>query len=189
MKLTGKKFLIILLYARGESGQFNEKIIGRTRLMKMGFIFKQEKLKLFEKDMYSEENAFPEFTAWKYGPFSKDLLTDLEFLINQKYIDVDISSLAPIKEELEEYQFWVDDLDDFRIREYDQEVFTLSEIKGIPKAIEYWNILTDNQKDIITDFKKRLNQIPLNKILEYVYKKYSAAGYTDKSLIKDKFFY
>lgn len=186
MKLTGKKFLLILLYSPAEKDSFNIPISGRTRLMKMGFLFEQEVLQDFKKDKTFEDIELPEYFSWKYGPFSKTLLNDLEFLINQQYINVNISTNAPIPEELEEYEFWVEDLDDFQAREYEEEIFSLTNNKGIPKALEIWRILSSNQKKLLIDFKRVLNQACLDRILEYVYKKYKK-NYTDKSLIRDKY--
>ena len=153
----------------------------------MGFIFEKEILNSFKKDSNFEEIILPNFFPWNYGPFSKDLLIDLEFLINQDYIQINMSTAAPLKVELEEYQYWVDDLDDFRAREYDQEVFSLTSEKGIPKVLEIWDNLTNNQKNIMSEFKNKFNTVPLNAILDYVYKKYKIEGYTDKSLIKNRF--
>ena len=191
MKLTGKKFILLLLYTPTVGNKANVPIAGRTRLMKMGFLFDEEVRDDFQKDKTFDEIALPEYFAWKYGPFSGELLNDLEFLINQEYIKVQ-SGNAPISAEMAEaeygeYHFWVDDMDEFHSREYDEEIFQLSKEKGIPKAEEIWNILSDNQKKLLCEFKKVLNRASLNRILEYVYKKYHKDGYIDKSLIRERY--
>ena len=96
-----------------------------------------------------------------------------------------ISLNAPLAAELDEYSYWIDDLDDFQSIEYEEEIFSLSE-KGAEKARVLWLELTKNQKDLLTNFKSQLNKAPLDRILEYVYKKYKE-NYTDKSLIRDKY--
>jgi len=192
MKLTGKKFILLLLYSPTTTGdKVNVPIAGRTRLMKMGFLFKEEVLSDFQKDRTFDEVVLPEYFAWKYGPFSGEFLNDLEFLINQEYIK-SRSGSSPIPAELDEaeygeYDFWVEDMDEFRVREYDEEVFELTEEKGLPKAKEIWDALSENQKKYLIEFKRVLNRASLNKILEYIYKKYQKEGYIDKSLIRERY--
>ena len=159
--------------------------------MKMGFIFKEELRSDFEKDKTFEELALPEYFAWKYGPFSGELLNDLEFLVNQNYINA-TSRGTPIEAsiaeaEFAEYDYWVDDMDEFRSREYDEECFELTQEKGVPKAEEIWGILSENQKNILSEFKKVMNRASLSRILEYVYKKYHKEGYVEKSLVRERY--
>ena len=185
--LTGKKLLFLLLYAPIKNNKFNIPISGRTRLMKMGFLFNEELKSYFEKDSNFVKINLPEYFSWKYGPFSTDFLNNLEFLINQNYIKVSVNiGNAPIPEELAEYEYWIENMDEFESKEYEEEVFTLNN-KGIQKAKEIWNILTKNQKNILIEFKDVLNRSPLYRILEYVYKKYSKEGYIDKSIIREKY--
>ena len=64
MKLSGKKFVLLLLYAPTSGNNVNIPIAGRTRLMKMGFLFKKEIKNDFEKDETFEEIALPEYFAF-----------------------------------------------------------------------------------------------------------------------------
>jgi uncharacterized protein YwgA len=191
-KLTGKKFILLLLYSPTTNGdKVNVPIAGRTRLMKMGFLFNKEVLSDFQKDRTFDEVVLPEYFAWKYGPFSGELLNDLEFLINQEYIR-SRSGSSPIPAEMDEaeygeYDFWVDNMEESRIREYDKEVFDLTKEKGMPKAEEIWSVLSENQKKCLMEFKEVLNRASLNKILEYIYKKYQKEGYIDKSLVRERY--
>ena len=187
MKLTYKKLILLFLYSPITEApkKYNVPIQGRTRLMKMGFLFKEELLTEFRKDHSFNDIDLPEFMAWKYGPFSADFLNDVEFLLNQEYILVKYCG-NPITAEIEEYTYWIEDNGFYETNEYIQEQFTLSE-KGISKAKEFWGIMSDNQKRIIIEFKQVLNRAPLSRILEYVYKKYEKQGYTDKSLIRERY--
>lgn len=117
MKLTGKKFLLVLFYSPTKGNNFNIPIIGRTRLMKMCFLFKKEILADFKK----------------------------------------------------------------------QEVFKLTEKKGVKKAAEIWSLLTKNQEKLLMESKRVLNAAPLYRIMDYVYKKYKKEGYTDRYLIREKY--
>ena len=187
MILTGKKFILLILYTPNKEGMFNIPIAGRTRFMKTVFLFDKEFRQDFEKDKSFEEINIPEFIPWRYGPFSRDLLNDLEFLINQLYIKVSVSNRAPIPEELDEYMYWIEDLNEFQSREYDEEIFELTEDKGIPRATEIWTLLSKDQEKLLIEFKDALNSAPLDRILKYVYKKYKKEGYTDKSVIRKKY--
>jgi uncharacterized protein len=186
-KLTGKKFLLLLLYTPMENTKPNAPISGRTRLMKMGFLFKEELLPDFKKGTSIEisDTDLPEFFSWNYGPFSKDLLNDLEFLINQEYVSCSYGNNAPLPEELAEYEYWVEDIDNPSVSEYQEQVFQLMD-KGICKVKELWQMLTSDQRTLLTRFKTILNKAPLDRILDYVYKKYKDS-YTDKSLIREKY--
>ena len=193
MKLTGKKFILMLLYSPVEGEKTNIPISGRTRFMKMGFLFDKELKKDFEKDKIFEEILMPEYFAWKYGPFSKELLNDLEFLINQEYIEVlygpdnsPFSSVFSTIREYERFEYWIENFEDYASEEYNEEIFKLTH-KGILKAEKIWQILTKNKKNILIEFKYSLNRAPLDKILKYVYKKYSKEGYIDNSLIREKY--
>lgn len=192
MKLTGKKLILLLLYAPTVGEKVNEPIAGRTRLMKMVFLFKEEVLIDFQRDKTFDEVDLPEYFAWKYGPFSSELLNDLEFLVNQLYIcrsesEAAVSDLVVSEAELREYDFWVDDVDEFQTKEYAEEVFELTVERGIPKAKEIWDRLSKNQKKYLHEFKQVLNRAPLSRIIEYVYKKYRKNGYVDKSLIRERY--
>lgn len=192
MKLTGKKLILLLLYAPTRGEKVNEPIAGRTRLMKMVFLFKEEVLNDFQRDKTFDEVALPEYFAWKYGPFSSELLNDLEFLVNQLYIcrsesEAVVSDLVVSEAELREYDFWVDDVDEFQTKVYAEEVFELTVERGIPKAKEIWDRLSKNQKKYLHEFKEVLNRAPLSRIIEYVYKKYRKKGYVDKSLIRERY--
>ena len=187
MKLTGKRFLVMLLYSPTEGTQVNASISGRTRLMKMGFLFREELLKDFIKDTSFDEIKLPEYYAWKYGPFSRDLLNDLEFLINQEYVDVEYSKNQPMPEELAEYDHWIGDLNDFDSSEYSEEVFRLAKPKGLSKGKELWGNLSENQRKLLKEFKRSLVEVSLDRILLYVYRNYKK--YTDKSLIRERYLY
>ncbi|MCK4819824.1 hypothetical protein KA005_28930, partial [bacterium] len=183
---------LLFLYAPTKGDEVNVPISGRTRLMKMGFLFKEEILSDFQKDKTFDEVDLPEYFAWKYGPFSSELINDLEFLVNQEYIcrtedGSTVSDLVVSEVEFREYEFWVEDIDEFQTKEYNEEVFELTVEKGIPKAKEIWDKLSKNQKKYLHEFKEVLNRAPLSRIIEYVYKKYRKKGYIDNSLIRERY--
>lgn len=198
MKLTGKKLMLLLLYTPDKKGVLNYPITGRTRLMKMIFLFEKEILIDFRKDTQINLVNFPDFFAWKYGPFSKDVFNDLEFLINRQYIKASLSTNVSLPEETAEYRYWEEkNIDELNIEEYEEEysrfneyveeIFELTTELGLPKAESFWKNLSKSQQDILVKFKTVLNEAPLAKILEYVYRKYKDAGLIEKSIIKGRF--
>ncbi len=86
-KLKSGDWLLLILYSSGINEDINEPITGKTRLVKLIFVFEKECLPLFKKgDCAIDENSLPEFFAWKFGPMSKDVLEDLDFFIKIKFI-------------------------------------------------------------------------------------------------------
>jgi len=190
MKIKGKRLLLLLMYSPTDKKETNIPISGRTRLMKMAFLFKEEMADNFRKIRNIDEFELPEFYAWNYGPFSRDLLNDLEFLINNGLVKVNIgnenSSISAEIDEYKRFEYWVEDLSEYQVNEYDEEIFCLTE-KGIEKAVPIWNELNARQKSTLKEFKNILVKATLDRILRYVYKKYEEQGYTDNSLIREKY--
>ncbi len=188
LSLTSKRTLLLLLYSPGISGEFCEPIEGRTRIIKMMFLFKKEIEKELLKDKNIDSIQMPEFIPWSYGPFSKEIYDDIEFLINNYYIKEDNTNKEMHDYELKEYQYWVDD---FLFEDEKEllvslpyvEIFEL-EKDGISFVKEnIYSFLTNNQKIIIKKFKKSINGSSLEAILRYTYVNYP--DYTKKSKIRD----
>lgn len=76
----GTDLLLLLLYARGSSGQINEPIGGITRL--------QKELFLVQKRLKDEgiKYKYP-FRPYRMGPFSRDLYRDVEWLKSEHIIE------------------------------------------------------------------------------------------------------
>lgn len=184
MKLTGKKLLLLLLYAPSHGVRFNSPIAGRTRLMKIVFLFEEEFLERFRQDQTVEEFDLPTYYPWKYGPFSAQLLNDLEFLVNRGYISL-VRCEDASAEELDEISYWLDEYGDTVVGEYVQESFSLTADKGCERAKGYWEELSENQRHVLVELKERFVSASLDRILEYVYKTYGE--YTDESVIRDRY--
>ena len=67
-KLLGSDYLLLLLYINDK-----EPIKGSVRLMKMMFLFNEQIAPALKKKGLDSEKL-PDFIAYNYGPFSKDLL-------------------------------------------------------------------------------------------------------------------
>ena len=71
---TGKELLLSFLYSPGNGEAVNEPILGRTKLVKMMFIFEKE----ISKDFFKEKDvSLPEFIPYLYGPYSAQVMDDL----------------------------------------------------------------------------------------------------------------
>lgn len=192
-QLSGKDLLLALLYSSGISSNYNEPIVGRTRLTKMIYLFEKEIYKEFFKDI---EIKLPEFQPYHYGPFSKELFEDLRFFISIDFIKTDetpvpISSAekyeSSIKDEdADEDDCWNDAT--FEEEEDDDDVelkyYLSSRGKKYVKD-EIWDIFSETQQNNLINFKKKINSISLDSLLRYVYNKYPEDA--TKSSIADRY--
>ena len=185
-----KDFLLLLLYSKGKTDSFNESIIGRTRMVKMMFLFMEEALKYFKENTRVEEDNFYQFFAWKYGPFSQEIYDDITFFNFIGFLKIENSQEKKIAESYNEWEMWLDEtsLDEApsiedtplsQINNLREEKFTLTS-KGEKYARELYNTLTSNQTELLTNFKSKLVSAPLRAILNYVYNRYP------KTTIKSK---
>jgi uncharacterized protein YwgA len=177
-KINNRKDLLLLLfYSPGATEQINEPISGRTRLMKMLFLFKQEGWEHFKKGTDITEDNFYQFFEWDFGPFSKDVYDDLTFFILREFIEVRNLDQESLPESVGEWKEWlmvsgVDfDREEFGIDEYFEEEFCLKK-KGIEFTESMYNSLSKSQTEFLKSFKAKFNNTPLRAILRYVYTKY-----------------
>jgi hypothetical protein len=188
-KLNGADFLLILLYLDNK-----KPIKGAVRLMKMMFLFEKEIAGLLKNKGLDSANL-PEFFAYNYGAFSKDVYEQVEFFKSIGFVTVrDIYA----KEEMAE----VDDVEDepfinelYQRGNRDIQVSKIDgnyyEYKIAPKGIEFIEqkiidaeLITESQLNILAKFKVKINSLSPKQILRYTYTKYPE--YTVNSLIKDE---
>lgn len=180
-KLNGADYLLLLLY-------LNEKkpIYGAIRLTKMMFLFNEEIAPLLKKSG-AECQKLPEFIAYNYGPFSKDVYEQIELFRGIKFIQVtDIKA----QEEMAE----VDDWEEMAFtEEVSSQGYSLNtngsyyryQLLSTGERFVKENIineLTAEQINILSQFKQKISELSPKQILKYVYTKYPK--YTEKSLIK-----
>lgn len=180
---SSKDLLMLLLYAKGRSGEACEAIVGRTRLMKMVFLFDEEIRKKFNLEEVVPKGILPEFEAYDYGPFSAQVYDDLEFLVNMGFVDVSaFGSRELLADEAEEYEYWQAISGD-EDRPF-QEQFTLTDVgtKFVEKKLK--SELTDEQWQVLDDFKKRCTSASVTALLKYVYARYPKM--ITKSKIRDQ---
>lgn len=186
-KMKKEDLILCFLYANGVTESVNEPISGRTRLIKLIFIFKEDYSKQFNKDnLVISEKDLPEFFPWKYGPMSKDVLQDIEFFRKIKFLKTEEVKNALAFEEADELNSLTEEysIDDNAELEYVHEKYSLTDVgkKYVEEVIK--PILKDEQWKLLSELKKRFNEASLRNILQYVYSKHPKS--TDKSIIKDE---
>ncbi len=181
-----KDFLMLLLYARGHTGEQHEPIAGKTRLMKMVFLFDKEIRRQFNLEKAIPAVAMPDFVNWNYGPFSSDVYRDLQFLVNMGFVNKRaLGTSMTDEEEIAENEYWQasgngeneDDADDYTTFQ-----FYLSSIGEEFVESGEAGELTDSQWETLDEFKRRCTATSLKTLLRYVYTKYPET--TTKSKIK-----
>lgn len=195
-----KKEIILLLL-----NLYQKPIVGTTRLQKLLFLIEKE----FN---INPENGGFKFEAYKYGPASKGLYDDLDFLTligyieksddKEKLADLDINNIENYtskmflseKEDLisnstkggdNEY-FLIDDKDEIcppeEPEEKDSVVYRITE-DGI-KFLKDNNLTTTIEAKSISELAKRYGNYSITSLLQYVYRNYP--NYTEESEIKDR---
>lgn len=182
-----KDVLLLLLYSPGKTERVNEPISGRTRLVKMLFLFREEVLKDFRKGTEITEENFYEFFPWNFGPFSTQVHDDLDFFILHGFIEAQPSREETLPESAAEWEMWLNssraDSSDDPVAEYEEQEFQLSP-KGLAFARTLYDLLSGAQQRLLKQFKKKLVSIPLRGLLKYVYDKYEV--YATKSRIQER---
>lgn len=183
---SSKDLIMLLLYVPDASGKLSAPIEGQTRLMKMVFLFNKELKKQFQKDGEMDAAVFPDFKAYDYGPYSAQVYADLEFLVNMGFVEVDEVGGAISEEERSEFDYWTatgSADDDADLTQFGK-TFSLSLLgtEFVECKLPTWGV-TQNQIDLLTEFKTRCCDASLHNLLRYVYTRYP--DMTTKSKIKD----
>lgn len=178
MKVTNKKdVLLLLLYSPGATEAVNEPILGRTRLIKIVFLFWKEALKEFKKGTSITEDNFYKFFPWRFGPFSMEVYDDINFFLLRDFIKTEPQETEALEESVEEWDRWASAVDleseeeDNKTDEYEEEQIALTP-QGVQFAEKLYKSLSDSQRNILKLIKGKLASAPLRAILKYVYTNY-----------------
>lgn len=182
-KINGADYLLLLLFLNNK-----EPIYGAIRLEKMMFLFNMEIASAL-KDIGLESNNLPEFIAYNYGPFSKDVYEQIELFKGIKFIQVvDLKAKEEFAEvdELEEMSF--DDgmsNNGYQLKSdgnyYKYSLLKLGENYVREKILPN---ISKEQLELLERFKKKITSLYPRELLKYVYSKYP--DFTTKSLIIDE---
>jgi hypothetical protein len=184
---SSKDLIMLLLYARGHKGEACEPIRGRTRLMKMVFLFDKEIRRKFNLEKAIPDGAMPDFTPYDYGPFSAQVFGDVEFLIELGFVEVRrADDSEPLPEESLEYEYWQagagSDVDEEGPT--CPEEFSLTDLgRGFVEEGKA-GVLTKEKWAVLDEFKARCTGASLRALLRYVYTKYPK--WTTESKIRNE---
>lgn len=190
MKIDNRKdLLLLLLYSPGVTDRVNEPILGRTRVMKMVFLFQKELLPRLKKDIAVPDSELYAFFPWNFGPFSSAVYDDLNFFQLRGFIESTSDNTGDdvAEEEVAEWEKWtesnsLDGAEEDSFGYLDQE-FNLTP-KGSEFAKSLYAGLSQTQQKLVQEFKRRLVKAPLRSLLRYVYTTYPEQ--TSRSQIKEQ---
>lgn len=176
MKIDNRRdILLLLLYSPGAGEAVNEPIVGRTRLTKAIFLFRQEALKHFRKGTAISEENFYEFFPWNFGPFSKEVYDDLNFFLLRGFIESLDSDEEALPESAAEWEEWLSssqpDYSDREYTEYEEQQFRLTP-NGCKFAAKLYALLSGEQRTLLKQFKTKISKVPMRVLLRYVYERY-----------------
>ncbi len=186
-KLTGADYLLLLLYLDDCSA-----INGAIRITKMMFLFNKEIAPLLRKKGVSiSEDDLPKFSAYNYGPFSKDVYEQVELFQSIGFIKV---KNLYANEEMSEVDDWEESAFETEFSEGTSPYLSNQDGKFMQYKLlslgkkyvesEIMPQLTNEQLSVLTAYKKRIVHTSPKMILRYVYTKYPEM--TENSLIKDE---
>jgi uncharacterized phage-associated protein len=172
----------MLLLGAGVAGRPSQDAIqGTTRLQKLLFLIEQE------AGVKATEGKDFDFSAYKFGPVSKELYDDLEKLENLGLLEAK-GVAEPSESELGEYDLSFEDLMGEEEQE-SKEALEERRFKLTSKGIRWLNekIVPKVQPSVAEKIRKvrgKYGSFALSDLLYYVYTKYPA--WTSASEIKDR---
>lgn len=186
-KLNGADYLLFLLDA-DERAPIN----GAIRLMKMMFLFNQEIMPAI-----SQKGAIigelPQFIAYDFGPFSKDIYEQIEFFENLKFLKTSPVDAIDHTDEFDDWEtIYGEDVLDVTLKDgyrrlnidYKSIKYEITERGDKYVQTKISPELSNEIKDLLTNFKKKINSITTQQLLFYVYSRYE--NFTTASKIKEK---
>lgn len=182
-KLLGSDYLLLLLYINGK-----EPIKGSVRLTKMMFLFNEQIVPVLKKNGLESEKL-PEFIAYNYGPFSKDLYEQVDLFTGIGFMQVrdlneteEMSGVDNIVEKEFVDECYEDDEETKSENSYRE--YCITDIGSGFVESELLGKLTSSQLGLLRQYKKKITEMTMKQLLHYVYTRYPQ--YAEKSLIKDE---
>ena len=180
-KLNGADYLLLLLYLDN-----CKPIKGAIRLTKMMYLFEKEIEPLLKKGGVISDNL-PEFIAYNFGPFSKDLYEQVEFFQNIQFISTrNINSIEDMGEVDDWKGIWFDGVADPMDLgpEVDSKYmeYSLMDRGKNFVAQSLLEVFSADQIKLLEQFKRKIVRTTARDILRYVYTKYPDSA--ENSIIK-----
>lgn len=181
VKLNGTDYLLLLLYLDNE-----KPIKGAIRLTKMMFLFKEE-IQPILKDAGVKCENLPDFDAYNFGPFSKDLYEQVDFFTNIGFIKTKNIKAEEMGEVDDWRGEWFDGVGDPINLGYSMNDSKYMQYEIADRGKRYVEqkikpLLSFEQIKFLESFKSKLVKTSAKNILRYVYTKYPESA--KNSLIK-----
>lgn len=186
-KLSSSDYLLLLLALDDK-----KPIVGAIRLMKMMFLFDKEIAPVITKKG-AQMDVRPDFIAYDFGPFSKDIYEQIEFFETLKFIKTSQVSTSDSTEELDDWEtLYGEDVFDVELKDgyrklhidYKSVRYSLAERGEKYVAQKIIPELSAEIINLLQEFKRKINSITTQQLLYYVYSRYE--NYTTASKIKDR---
>ena len=147
-KLKAKQFLPLALLAASDG-----EVRGKTRLQKLAFLTEQELI---------EHGIDPhEFVPYDYGPFSKDLMEDVETLESEGLVKINVRQT-----------FGGDDRYDYRLTKHGREAYEENDpdydwetVDDVTDGEDRFVCIDHFARDVVRDF----GEMPLSNLIDHVY--------------------
>jgi hypothetical protein len=144
--------------------------------MKLVYLFYKELISKLPSFEDIGTNSQHEFKPYHFGPFSKDIFDDIQFLENADLVKEEAGGDLSMAE-LAESRLFLDEVLLERIETeesnepYVEPAFRLSE-SGVTFAERLYVLLKPQERSALQQFKARYNNLPLSTLLRYVYAAY-----------------
>lgn len=174
---NGTDVILVLLHAKSGRQDGKEGIIGNTRLDKM--IFLLEKETAFAK--YLKDFSYE---PYNFGPYSSEVFDAIQALRSAGLVKLTPSSSDQFLEEADRYQIERQLADGDSPGPKSTITYSLT-AEGEEVASSLFLSLTKEERDELQKFKLQFNNMSLQELIRYVYKKYPE--YTTESKIRNQF--
>ena len=172
--------LLVLLYAKGSTREYNERIPGITRLEKLMYLLLKEGG--FEEILKDDIH----FEPYDFGPYSPEVYDLLESFREMDIVNIRTKRYDTFKEVIDELLYR--ELEDQPIisKGMVMEVYSLTQDKGIKliEVLKERGRITEEDIQTVERIKSRYNVLNLDDLLRHVYTKYPESA--EKSKIIDK---
>jgi len=173
-EVNRKDLMLLLLFSPGKSGEEAEPIDGRTRLMKLLFLLQKQNDFPIEKVV--KQSLLYNFQPYNYGPFTKDVYDDIEFLENVGLVKSQVKGEASPADQNEEEKVVEDIM--FGIDEegsnllFEEESFKLTDRGKQFVREKVLPIVPLSLISKVRELKTKFAKAPLTSLLRYVYSSY-----------------
>ena len=157
--------IVLLLYAKGQTREQNEKISGITRIEKLMFLLLKEG---GFKEVLSREITFE---AYDFGPYSPEIYDLLESLKEMSIISSQNEKISNIKDIVDIYYAKAQGQVEETTGNF-MEIYSLTDDRGFKVAEMLLKRVQPEEIKRIEDIKTKYNTMKLDDLLRYVYKTY-----------------